>query len=195
MIQRMCVDLDGMLADRKFPIRVHYAPEYFSAGSVESRITIERDTQAGDAFLPVQGNTRNTRKRGVRKLGCIARVWAEATQPGVMQHNHEELCDDYVDGLHTALQDWLKEAKASADAEIVAGRFLAPEEIRRLEGGEWPGVVYELKFRVPRSVDYRNGEGAGATEAGDNITGVSNRTDVYLAPRPEGATPDTGCGA
>lgn len=196
MIQSMCLDLDAALQARKFPIHVHFGPEYAEQDNFRSRILIERDRQAGDTVQVTRGAGRgqNPARYFVRAQTCVCRVWAQSAIPGAMHHNHEDLCDQYVDAVMVAIEDWLTESKAAEHVTVQGARYLTPDEVSALYQQTWPGVVYQFQFLVPRGVRKLDGEALAQTESGGNMTSVTSRTNVFLTNGPDGATPEVGCG-
>jgi hypothetical protein len=197
MIQSMCLDLDTAIQARKFPIHVYFGPEYAEQDNFRSRILIERDRQAGDTVLAVKGAGRgqNPARYFVRAQTCVCHVWANSSVPGAMHHNHEDLCDQYIDAIMIGLEDWLTESKAAEQLTVQGARYLTGDEIDALFQQKWPGVVYRFQFLVPRGVRKLDGESLAQTESGENLSAIANVTNVYQTNGPEGADPEVGCGA
>lgn len=165
MIYTMSRDLEKRLQARKYPVKVHYAPERTGRDGAgrATVIVVRRDREQGDGPpRAVVGVERNPRKIGVRDLGVIADIYAASNAAGAMIQEHEFACDFLVDAFLVSLYQWGAESGAGA-IPVTESRYLTDEE--RKDEEIFPGVVYRLRFRVPRaikSVDYR---GNGAPEA------------------------------
>lgn len=191
MIARMAQDLEDMLRARGFPLRIAYGPEAHRRNTHDSGIVIERDRTGGDGTLrEVIGNGRNPQKFRVRDLGCVATIYAQSSLAGARIQDHEHLCDDFVDALIIALQEWGTMAKAG-NVPVTQAGYVAAAEFADVE--TWPGVVYRMRFQVSRAVAKRTYEGAARPTGA--VTGVTNRTDVRREGAPDSDTPDVGCGA
>jgi hypothetical protein len=188
----MSRDLEANLLAHRFPVAVVYGPERLTREAVHGRptIVVERDTEQSDSLshVAVRGNAR---KLFVRELAVRARVYAQSSLPGAHAHDHEDLCEKIVDAFLVALYQWGVEGKAGA-IPITEAKYIPPPE-----GFEqFPGVVYSIRFRVPRSVDERTFAGetaAGAARPTGTIAGIANRTDVTYAHSDD--DPSVGCGA
>jgi hypothetical protein len=174
MIYRMATDLEGRLHARKFPLRVYYGPERLTREMGRSLvILIRRDREQGDTARAVVGANRNPRAVGVRDLGVIADVYAAANVAGARANEHEHLCDAVVDALLCALYEWGTASGAGA-IPVTESRFLTDAE---REGEEvCPGMVYRLRFRVPRAIKVRDYEGNALPESAPS--GLSTHTRV-----------------
>ena len=159
MIYRMTRDLETLLQERKFPVRVAFGPERTTRdASFDSGIVIERDRGASDSFDVAHGQHVNPRRSSSRYLATKATIYARSSLPGAHEGDNEDLCEQYLDALITALRDWSIQA-VNAEVQITDDRYSDDPEFEA-----WPGVVYELKFRVPRGVSKRDFSGFGRPE-------------------------------
>lgn len=188
MIFQMSLDIAVTLAARKFPFNVIYAPESTERKGYINAITIERDRSGGDKVVGNQANKQNPKAEAIRLLGVVARVYAVSQLDGSMINNHENLCDQVVDALVIEVLKWGTAAKVGRPT-FTSSRYLTAEERNTEE--TWPGVVYELRFAMPRGIRDITFEKEARSESGSNITGASNVTQVE---GPEGIDA-TGCGA
>lgn len=192
MIYRMGRNLETALRARKFPLKIEYGPEAHAKLNYPSGvIVLERDSERGDSALQApRGTQRNPRKSGRREIGCVATIYGASTTPGARRPEHEGVCDTFVDAFLAELEKWAKLA------QIV---FISVDESRYLSAAErsgeqtWPGVVYRVRFRVPRTVFDR--DYTGAAEPTGSPAHVSNRTEVRIAGEEGAGDPDVGCGA
>ena len=160
MIYRMACNLADALHDRKFPLRVCYGldlvrPEH--GGNASGVAVFERDRDGGDTVSGPVGAPVNPRLPAVRGLGVRVDLFARSSLAGARGNEHEALCDTFVDGLVSELVRWATEAKAGAIAYSEA-RYLRPDEESPARADAL-GVVYRLRFRVPRGVHVRTFEG------------------------------------
>lgn len=188
MIYEMARDIEERLRARKFPLRVYYGPEHVKREDFELRVVMMRDLDADDQFRPPAGQRANARKFGVRDLAVVALVVAYSAQVGAHRGDHERICEAVVDGLVTEIESWVTESKGDVLA-FTGGRYLVPAE---LELEQWPGVIYALRFRVPRGVSALTYQGEARPEGAP--TAVQNQTQVKLKAS-EDEPPETGCGA
>jgi hypothetical protein len=135
-------------------------------------VEFKRDDEAGDTVAFVQGERANPKKSCVRKLGVVATCYVTCALPGAQLHEHQHECDALVDALITSAIEWGVAAKVGV-IEFAESRYLTPEEI---DGGEHHhGVVYRLRFEVPRGVSVRDYEGAARPEAAFAKTSLVTR--------------------
>jgi hypothetical protein len=73
---------------------------------------------------------------------------------------------------------------------ITEARYLVASEYNDVE--TWPGVVYRLRFRVPRGVFAVTYEGSARPE--QELAGFNNRTEARLAGSDPETPPEIGCG-
>jgi len=188
MIFQMSRDIAETLAARGFPFRIQYGPERAERGGYTNIITMGRDRSGGDQVGNTESNKRNPQSQAVRRIGVVARVYAVSELSGARINNHENLCDQVVDALVIEILKWGVAAQVGRPA-FTSSRYLTAEE-RNLEE-TWPGVVYELRFSVPRGIRDITFAKEARPESGSNITGISNQTQVT---GPEGDDA-VGCGA
>ena len=176
MIYRMASDLEGRLHLRKFPVRVHYGPERLTRDICRSpSILIRRDREGGDKVRPAVGANSNPRLLGVRDLGVIADIYAAAGMSGARLNEHEHLCDQIVDAFLCVLYEWGAASKAGAIA-ISEARYLTDAEREAEEVS--PGLVYRLRFGVPRAISVRDYEGSALPTAAFASTSTTTRVTV-----------------
>jgi hypothetical protein len=174
----MMRDVEAKLRARKFPSEFVYGPERTErSGYFDHEIIFERDRKAADLVGPVKGFENNARRMRVRELATQITIYAQSRVDGARVEDHEGECEQIVDALVLALAEWGVEAKAG-DLPITESRYLTAQE--RGEVGApvevWPGVVYVIRFRVPRGVSARNYEGS-ARPTGE-AAGVSGSVEV-----------------
>lgn len=187
MLYEMHLDLRQMLADLGFPCRWEYGPTPTDlTGYLDSFIVVQRDRGASDVIREVTGVQRNARKMRVRDLAAQIRIFARSTVPSAHIGNHERECEKIVDALIVALQEWGTAGRAG-NIPISEAKYLGAEEREDVE--IWPGVVYSIKFLLPRSVQRRDYSGAARPQSGP--TAVSNRTAVSATSAPD--ADETGC--
>jgi hypothetical protein len=201
----MSKDLQVLLHDKKFPLRVYYGPERtHREGYPDNVIVIERDREANDTIGPARGSQRNPRKLRSRGLQGVATVYARNSKAGAHTGDHETLCEKFVDALLAAMIKWAT-ATAAIEFAISESRYLSSDdrlgaaeehwpgvEAEKIE--QWPGVAYRIKFTVPRALldlDYA-GEGLPTGELGDPA--FASTTQAYLEGGDPDADPETGCG-
>lgn len=189
MLYEMHLDLKAMLGLLGFPCSWEYGPTPTDiTGYHDSLIVVERDHDSSDTIRAVQGVQRNARKMRVRDLVAQIRVYARSTVPSAHIGNHERECEKVVDALIVALEEWGTAGRAG-NIPITEARYLRKDERQDVE--VWPGVVYSLKFAVPRSVQKRDYAGQARPEGGP--AHFASRTQVTATTSPD-ADPETGCG-
>jgi hypothetical protein len=203
-VYQLSRDVQTLLHDKGFPLRVHYGPERtHREGYPDNVVIFERDREASDTLGPARGAQRNPRKLRSRGLQGVVTLHVRNSKASAHIGDHETLCEKFVDALLVALVKWAT-ATAAIDFAINESRYLSADE-RLAAAGEqlpgvdatkieqWPGVVYRIKFTLPRALfdlDYAGDgspTGTAATQA--------NRTDVYLtgAGSAEEGDPVVGC--
>lgn len=185
----MMKDVAGIFTARKFPVRFVYGPERVNRELRHTVIIVERDRDQTDQVRATQGTQRNAPKVRVRDLAVKATIFARSSVSSAMIQEHERFCEQLVDALIVALEEWGTETKAG-DIPITEGRYAKAEDHNDVE--TWPGVAYVLRFRVPRSVMAKTY--AGEAKPTQALGGFSNRTDVSRTGGSEDADPETGCG-
>lgn len=189
MLYEMHHDLRGMLEALGFPTRWVYGPTPTDLLNYpDSLVVIERDRNASDTIRAVQGVQRNARKMRVRDLVAQIRIYARSTVPSAHIGNHERECEKIVDAVIIALEEWGTAGRAG-NIPITEAKYLSAEERQDVE--IWPGVVYSIKFAVPRSVQKRDYAGQARPEGGP--AKFASRTEVTSTTSPD-AAPETGCG-
>lgn len=187
-IYEMTRGIAELLDARKFSnFAVHYGPSIQHRSSCHTHIEVLRDTSAGDTTRASQGTHQDKKVHRVRTIGVVVHILAASTLPNARHIEHEALADALADGFETAYFRWASEARA-VGADVVGGRFLKPEEVKQ-SFETWPGVVYQIKLRVPRSVSEVTYEGEGRPTA--VVSKRKNTTKTSSPGRPE----VTGCGA
>lgn len=189
MIYQLSLNVEETLRGRGWPVRVVYGRERMKREAIPSMlVVIERDDDQGDSVGGPIGVNRNPRSSSVRYLGVRADVYVRDGRAGAMLHEHQHVCDDLVDALVVALFEWQEAAKVPAFT-YAESRYLKPEEINGDKGGEHTtGVVYRLRFAVPRGVTAKTYEGAAEeTVALDAVTTTTrvtlNGDDYETVPR------------
>lgn len=153
MIYEMSKAVAATLASRKFPVKMIYGPERLPSNARTHVIRFERDRDASDSVVGVRGALRNPRKVLGRELAAAATIWARSSLESAHHGDHERLCEQLVDGLLIAMSEWYRVHghAGSAIDYITDSRYLNPKDLGE-EFEQWPGVVYRIKFRVPRAV-------------------------------------------
>jgi hypothetical protein len=184
VIYSMARDLEDRLRARKFPVRVIYGPERTMREGYDTAIVLERDRGGSDTVRAATGVQNNARKLMTRGLAVRATIYAASTLPGAMVQDHEHLCEQLVDAVLVEIFQWQTGERAGA-LSIAEARYLAAADRNDVE--TWPGVVYVLRFAVPRAVFVKTFEGAAKPTY--TLPGFQNRTNVS-AP---GYAPEVGC--
>jgi hypothetical protein len=154
MIRGFARDIETALRAQSYPVRVVYGPERLSRGPQAGQMLVvfERDRESGDGVQPAKGSNNNPRAMRVRDIGVVATVYASSSAPGAKVHEHEHVCDQLVDALVVAIDNWFVEGKTGQLAEYSATRMLDAAEFEADEMRAWPGCVYRLAFKLPRGV-------------------------------------------
>jgi len=118
-------------------------------GDESMMIVIERDREAGDDLAPPQGTQKNPRLQGIRNMGVTAHLHVASSLPGARVCEHEHECDALVDAFYCEVEKWASAAKARP-VNWLEARYLTSEEYN---AQAFPsGVVYRLRFQVPRAI-------------------------------------------
>lgn len=181
MIDLMSRDVEAMLRKREFPFRVVYGPERLKRSAGQTFIHFDRDRESGDGARAMISAQSHPRVRRIRDLGVVVTVYAQSTKASARYSEHEELCDALVDAIMFALDEWFTGAKTGALPEYTESRLLRGEELEA-EYAQWPGVVYRLRFDLPRGV--RELTFKGEARPTGSAAGVSGEVHV----RREGGT-------
>ena len=160
MIYDLARGVDTIMQARSYPVRVVYGPERLKRGTpTDSVIVVERDRDAGDQFQPTQGVRVNTRRVATRMLGARATIWAKTNLAGARVNEHEAYCEQLVDAFYVAVHEWMQAATGVATFGVSEAKYLAAHELADVEA--WTGVVYSLRWRVPRGVYSTDYHGLG----------------------------------
>jgi len=131
---------------RGWPFPVHYGPTRVKSGNC---VVIERNRNSGDTLDP--NKTGEGDRLAVRLMGCAATVYAASGHKGAHLGDHETLCEDLVDSVHSGILLWAPQAKARVT--ITGGRPLRADELGYLtENPNWVGAAYQLTFAIGRGV-------------------------------------------
>ena len=118
-----------------------------------------------------------------------ADIYCASAVSGARRNEHEHECDNLVDALLTGLYQWATAARAG-EITVTEARYLADDEIDESERAN--GVVYRIRFSVPRGVVTRDYDGAAQMTA--TIAEVGNASTGAILQRPDGShetVPDT----
>jgi hypothetical protein len=194
VIYEMMLDVAERLLARGFPLRFEYGPQAITREGFDRAVVFVRDHDADDQWGPPVGMQRNPPKVLTREQSTVALVYAQSSRPGAHRGDHERLCEQFVDAVTAELVHWSKEAKTSVT--LTGGKYVNPAE---LEHEQYAGVIYALRFRVPRSVyalSYSDELESNPATAGAAPTGaaaiVQRQTRVRIAGR-EDEDPGIGC--
>jgi len=192
----MTRDIAVNLGARKFPVPISYGPERTKRTVFNTGIVVERDRKANDGVRSAPGVARHPVKQYARDLAVVVHVYVQSTAGGARVVEHEAECDQIVDAFVGELRDWISGGKAGVDPQITESRYLAPEDLAAMsaDGAEglerWPGVVYRIKFRLPRGVtrlDYQGNApetGTPASVGGDIEVKVNGVEPPEIVPMP-----------
>lgn len=177
---------------RAVPFPVAYGTEHPASGlAVESHIVLFVDRAAGDVFSSPTGLNRNPQHRANVAEGAVCRIYARSTKAGARERDHEALARAVRDQVIVALQVILG-ARKNGPWLPRTGRFLAAADVAEPTLQAWPGVVYEMKFTVDRSVLDTTYAGESADEATMGGTGgfdTSTTLDTSDSPDPAAGVP------
>lgn len=154
MIRGFAKDIEVALRAQRYPVRVVYGPERLSRGPGPGQtvIVFERDRETGDGVRGNKGSSSNPRSMRIRDLGVIVTVYASSSAAGAKTHEHEHACDQIVDALIVAIDNWFVEGKTGQLCEYNVSRMMSASELESEEMRSWPGCVYRLQFDLPRGV-------------------------------------------
>jgi hypothetical protein len=162
---------------KKYPVRVVYLPDKSVEGLQSSRIEMMRDREQGDDWEAPKGAKQNPRKYADRHVGARALIWVKSSVRGAMIGDHERECERLVDAFFCALFDAMRASAQVATFAVRDAKYLTAEELAKVGVPQavlesWPGVVYSLRWRMPRGVYFTDyaGEGLQEIELG-GITG------------------------
>ncbi len=189
---RLALDVRDRLIARKFPTPIVYGPERTERQALHhTHVVFMRDRDAAETLGPAHGSKSNPRRLATRDHTAVAMVYARSSIEGAAVQDHEGDCDQIVDALIVAITEWASQNKA-VGTTITEARYLFPTDHEDVDAWK-PGVVYRLKFRVPRGVYALTYEQAAKPEQA--LGGFQNSTQVRLTGAPIELDPETGCGA
>lgn len=181
---------EALQADaRKVPYPVHYGTEFPTPGvSSTSHIVLFVDRASGDVFAAPTSVNRNPQHRANVDEGAVCRIFARSNKSGARERDHEALARAIRDQVIVALQA-IVSARKNGPWIPRTGRFLSASELGETVES-WPGVVYEMKFSVSRSVLDVTYQGESADEAtmGDSGFGIETTTTT-TGPGPNNGLP------
>lgn len=151
----MSKDVETALKARRYPVKVIYGPERLTRGPQAGQATIifERARDTGDKVTFVKGaQGPNPKMVRARLLGVIVTVYASSGAAGAKTHEHEHACDQIVDALIVAIDEWFVEGRTGQLCEYSVSRMMNASEFESDEMRAWPGCVYQLRFDLPRGV-------------------------------------------
>lgn len=193
MIYGLAREVGAELKAKGYPFHVLYGPELYKPTSItNTRIVIERDRRAGDAFLPTRSQHLNPRQVGTTSVGAVLRIYANATVSGAALHDHETLADHLRRAVRVAIDDCVK--KRQTLWRISSGKFLSKEELELGGLEQWPGAVYELRFSVDDGDADVNYAGEARPEIALGPGGVPIESTTEVAQTASAAPPETACG-
>ena len=180
MIYEMMTALAADFAARKFPTSFEYGPKRAAPESyMDHLLVLERDHDAGDLLAPVTGVQTNPRRYANRSLAVKATIWAKSNLDGARVNEHQSECEQIVDAFLVSFSEWATRSQkllGNVAPSFQEMRYLKASELP--QGGElWPGVVYQIKFRVNRGVEKRNYEGAARPTGA--VAGVGNTLIIH----------------
>lgn len=157
----MLRDVQAKFTDRKFPTKFEYGPRRLTVEAWHDHLVIcERDRESPDQLAAVNGQQTNPRRYCNRALAVKFTIYARCNLDDARINEHEYECEQIVDALIVALQEWGTEAKArlgDVTPTISESRYLKLTEFPEAEA--WPGVAYIVRLRVMRGVMRRDYEG------------------------------------
>jgi hypothetical protein len=184
MLAAITDQLREALEARGVPYPVVYGPESLTQSPMAtSHIVVQRDRATGDTFLGGRSNTQNPPKVETVAFGAKTRVYAKSTLSGANSYNHERLADAINDQIVLALKPIIINRMNAIT--FTSARLLTAAELGSPALQRWPGVVYEMKFRIERSILQQNfaGESADtATMGGSGVSTVGGTIDVSDSP-------------
>lgn len=152
------------LRDHLFPVDVTIGAtntDAHGAARFRHRVVLDRDRQGGDTLREPIGSKGNPRRVMTRMVGYTATIYALAPTPGALPWEHENEVDKIADAVLIALRDWVV-TEGAAVLEITSARMLTPDEMQGSQTA--PSAGYQMQFKIGRSVDRRDYDGAGETE-------------------------------
>ncbi len=196
MLYEFHKEIAALLAAKGQPAAVRFGPERVSCERFPGQVIVIEHDEAGDQLAPPAGFSRNPRRVADRMIGAQATIYARSSLPAAHRGDHERECEKVIDAFTVALVAWgVNVVKSPKGAPVSSMRYVKPKasDGSELSPEVWPGVAYEIKFRVPRGVFERTfvaEQNPGNARPVGAATDVQNRTDA-TAP---GQDPATGCG-
>lgn len=200
MLYEFARDIQGFLTEKSYPVRVVFdtgAQGQAKASAHRGHVVVFDHDAAGDTLGPPLGAHRNPRLVRARYLGAKATIYAKSSLPGAHRGDHERECEKIVDALIVAFYRWGAEGRVG-DLPWSKGSYVAGADAPDNPREKWPGVCYEITFRLPRGVldrAYVAEQNPGAPHPTGAATGVQNQTQARLEGGDPDADPDLGCGA
>lgn len=197
MIHEFSRDIQSFLTEKHYPVQVSFGYEPIRASAHRGHFVVFEHDEAGDTLGPPLGAHRNPRLVRARYIGVRAEVYARSSLPGAHRGNHETECEKIVDALIAAFYRWGSEGKVG-DLPWGSGKYVPGVDAPDGGRDKWPGVCYEITFKLPRGVydrAYVGEQNAGDAQPTGTPTGVQNQTQARLEGGDPEADPDLGCGA
>lgn len=186
--------VQAKLSDQHYPVRVSFGYEEARRGAYRGHhIVLEHDA-TGDTVGPPLGAKRNPRMVRSRYLGCVAEIYARSSLPAAHRGDHERECEKIVDALLAAFY----KLGGRGVIEVSGGKYAPGKDAPDGSQAKWPGVCYQLQFKLPRGVydrEYLAEQDTGAAQPTGTPTDARNQTRVRLQGGDPDADPDFGCGA
>lgn len=182
MIYELSQAVETRIQSKKFPLRVVYeSPERMQPGFQDCRIVFMRDREQGDTFQSPRGAQQNPKKVADRIVGARALLWIRSSLDGAMLGDHERECEKVVDAVFSALRPAAIAVGKIDLLTVGEARYLAPKELVDLGVSKavveaWPGVVYSLRFKVPRAVHDLDYDGNGLPSI--TLSGITGEVQV-----------------
>lgn len=177
------------LARREYPVEVIYGRERLGKRTDYSGLPVlfRRDTNTSDALGPPLGAASNPPKVYTLQAAHEILIYAQATDAGAREEEHEAIAEVVRDAVLVAVREWCV-SQHRGEPIWTEGRFLSSDEMAKEEIAT--GAVYRLKLQVRRSVRKVTWAGVGLPEA--LISKMQNRTDVRYAGASQNP-PTVGC--
>lgn len=180
MMHAVFLELQAELKSRGVPFEMLHGPSRVQLQPGSIRIVFERDRQSGDQVLGPRSEHRNPHAINVRAIGFVIRVFAQSTKAGACNYDHEDVVDNVVDCIVSAMR--VVTAKARTMMRWTSCKMLSKTDLAALDIESWPGAAYELCGQIDRGVfdlPYRRDaapEVAWSSIAHENTTNVSGPT-------------------
>jgi hypothetical protein len=151
MIDHLAEYVRHTLERRKLGVPVSYTERLTPGLGTGNRVIFERPREAGETISFPRGVGSRGQARRVAERGVTGKVtiYGQSSADGATVGGHERVADAIVDATIAAMVEWAKRARLGQITWLSAGFLPAPEgdtvEV-------WPGVKYEIRFRVGRGV-------------------------------------------